>query len=272
MNAPAGGGFFPNFMSKLPFGMSDRSNVPAVTPPANPNFPSKTALDPKNGSTDPKNTPNQGNNEPEPGKGQQQGSSMDNFTDLFKLDTDAKGNVITPVDPLAGSVLNVNPEKLREAASKMNFAGSVNPETAQKALSGDVNAFLEVINGVAQQAFLQSTQINAGVIDRAIGTHTQRLESALPDRIRSVQVKQTAPKHPSLSHPAALPVVEGLKMQVAAKNPHMSPEQVAATAENYFLQMAADITNVNQKTQQEAAPVKSEVNWMELLSPGSTSS
>jgi hypothetical protein len=284
MNSPAGSG---GFMNWLPFGRSNAStggvqmpnpNQGGAQQTGNPNFPSRTQLDQKNNTLDPNNPNNQtGNNEPgtdpnnnaDPTKGQG-GSSLDQFKDLFRIPTDDKGNPTLPADPMQGSVLAVNPEKLREAASKMNFLGSISQEQLQKAMSGqDPQAFMEVLNATAQSAFLQAMQVNAGVVETAIGKNNQRFEQALPDRIRNFQVQNAAPKHPALSHPAAQPMVDALKQNIARTNPHLTPDRVVEMAENYVIAMATDINNVNSANNKKNTPNNgtgsSDVDWMQLL-------
>jgi hypothetical protein len=96
-----------------------------------------------------------------------------------------------PTDPLAGPLLSVDPAKLREAAGKMNFASrDFAGTTCESNEWTRSQAFLQVLNAVGQGAFLQATQVNAGVVESAFGRHTQRMEEALPDRIRNVQIQQ----------------------------------------------------------------------------------
>jgi hypothetical protein len=272
-NGGSGGGF----MQWLPFGRSNVSNngVPAnQQPQGNPNFPSKTQLDPKNNTLDPNNANNQnGNNEPnnnpnnnpDPNKGVQ-GSQLDNFKDLFKVQVDDKGNPVTTTDPLAGPILNVDPQKLREAASKMNFVSGVPQELMQKVMAGnDPQALVELINLTSQQAFLQAMQVNAGVVENALTKHTARIETALPDRIRNFQIQNTAPKNPVLSHPAVAPVLDGLKRTIASANPHLSPEKVAEHAENYVTAMATDLMGANNPTGSNKQQSTQETDWNALL-------
>lgn len=269
-----GGGFFSGI--KLPFGMSNANPAPMVPNP-NPAFPAKNQLDPKNNTLDPNNVNRQAgdsgepnadpNNNADPNKGAP-GSQLDSFKDLFTVPTDDKGQPQLPTDPMAGPLLAVNAEKLREAAGKMNFTAGVAPELLQKAMSGqDPQAFMDVLNTVAQGAFLQAMTVNAGVVETAFSRHSQRIDQALPGRIRSVQIGQSAPKHPALSHPAAAPMVAALKSQIASTNPHLTPEQVAEKAEGYVIAMASDITTHNtQQSNQNQNGSKQETDWIGLLS------
>lgn len=267
-NGGSSGGFLANMGIKLPFGMS---NVSSHQQEKNPNFPSKDQLDQKNNNakvdaqgnpiTDVNNNPD---NNADPNKGTQ-GSQLDNFKDIFTIPTDKDGKPIVAVDPFATPITNVDPAKLREAASKMNFAAGITAETVTKAMQ-DPAAFLQLINTVGQQSFAAALQATTGITERSINDNNQRFEQALPDRIRSQQIAQTASKHPALSHPAAAPMVAALKSQIAATNPHLSPEQVASKAEGYVIAMASDINNVNTQQQQEQnrSNVK-EVDWTALL-------
>lgn len=270
-----------NFLGfNLPFGSSNKSNP--TNQPTNPNFPSRAQLDPAN-ANDPNNPSNKaananGNNEPnldpnnnaDPNKGAK-GSSLDEFKDLFKLPTDAEGNTVSHTDPMAEPLLKVDPAQLQTAARKMNFAQGVNQESVQKALGGDVGAFMEVLNSVAQNGFAAAMQANAGVVETAFTKHNQRFDSVLPDRIRDTQINQAQPTHRALAHPAAAPMVAALKSSIARTNPHLPPAKVAEMAENYVIAMANDINAVNtqqdQSNQQRNNQTK-EVDWMAMLNPG----
>lgn len=265
------------FGLNLPFGMSNQSN-PNPNPVVNgnnnntqnnPNFPAKSALDQKNATLDPNATPNAG--QPDPalfnpdGTPKSPGSQLDNFKDMFTLPVGADGKPIITTDPLAAPVLQPDAKKLREAASKMNFTAGVSQELLQKAMSGqDPQAFMELLNTVAQNGFFTALQANAGVVQSALSTHTSRLDQALPDRIRNIQIGQVGTKHPALSHPAAVPMVAALKSQIAATNPHLSPEKVAEHAENYIIAMATDMNTSTQKEVNAKNP-KNETDWMALL-------
>lgn len=264
MNAPAGNGFFANIASKFPFGQSDQSNP--VVQPANPNFPSKTALDPKNNNqqvqgtpaTDPNLDPN---NNADPNKGAS-GSQLDNFKDLFTIPKDKDGKPIQPqADPFAEPLFKIDPAALQAAASKANFTAGITQEQLQAA-QADPQAMLQLMNKVAQNGFLGAVQSLTGVVENAVTRNNERFEKALPDRIRATQINQAQSKHPALSHPAAKPIVEALKLQVAATNPHLTPEQVAAHAENYVISLSKDVNTHDLQLEAANKPKQpGEVDW-----------
>jgi hypothetical protein len=258
-----------NFLGfNLPFGASNVNNPTAK--PANPNFPASSQLDPKNTGADPKNVQADPNSDPskdpannaDPNKGAQ-GSQLDSFTDFFKVPTDDKGQPISHTNPLAEPLLAVDPAKLKAAAAKMNFAAGIDPEVLKNAMSGqDPQAFMTVLNTVAQNGFAAAMQANAGVVETAFSKHTQRFEAALPERIRSTQISQTQTKHSALSHPAAAPMVAAMKAQIASTNPTLSPDRVAEMAENYFISLANDMNKVNDAANSaNKKPAPGEVDW-----------
>ncbi len=121
---------------------------------------------------------------------------------------------------------------------------------------------LQLMNTVAQNGFLGAVQSLTGVVEQAVSKNNQRMESVLPDRIRATQIKNAETKHPALSHPAAAPVVSMLKQQIAAKNPHLSPDKVVEHAESYFLNMSEAISGHNtQQVQANKPKDPSEVDW-----------
>jgi hypothetical protein len=263
-----------NFLGfQLPFGTAQRSN-----PTPAPGFPSTTQLQQQN-AQDPNNPQNAAakaasegtgepvtdpNNNADPTKGTQ-GSSLDEFKDLFKLPTDDKGNVISHTNPLSEPLLKVDPAQLQAAAKKMNFAAGINPEAVQKALSGDVSSFMEVLNSVAQNGFTAAMQANAGVVETAFTKNNQRYDQALPARIRETQINQAQTKHPALSHPAAAPMVAALKSSIAQTNPHLPPDRVAEMAERYVIAMATDINSTNQQQTNQQPSSKQETDWAAML-------
>jgi len=284
MNAASGGGFG-NFIAHNIFG---RSNQPTGVNPAggaggsvvDPSKPppgyqtGNTQLNPQNNNSQIQNgntgaadlKPGDPNNNADPNKGAQ-GSQLDNFKDIFKLPTDDKGQPLGNTDPLAQPIMQFDAAKLKEAASKMNFAQGIDAELLQKAMSGqDPQAFMQVLNTVAQTGFTSAISVTSKMAETAIATNNQRFEQALPDRIRTTQINQAQPKHPALAHPAAAPMVSALKMQIAQTNPHLPPDRVAEMAENYVIAMATDINTVNTQTETKTKNKNSsEPDWGALL-------
>ena len=260
-----------NFLTNFVFG---RPPAPPAAPQPNGYQTGQQQLNPQN-NNNPANTananagqnepPNNSENNADPNKGVQ-GSQLDNFKDIFKIPTDDKGQPTVPnTNPLADPIMSVDPQKLREAAGKMDFTRGLEPELLQKAMSGqDPQAFMQVLNSVAQNGFSTALAATATMQNQALSTYHTRLDGTLASRVRDVQISQAAPKNPALAHPSAQPVLSAIRQSVAQANPHLSPEKVAETAENYFVAMAADMQAANEKSQPQTKSA-GETDWMALL-------
>lgn len=265
-------GFFPGGMN-----IFGRSNANNAGTPAAPGYETRQQqMEPKNptpGTPNPQgqdgapgttgNNPDNTANNPRP-----PGSSLDQYADLFKMQVDDKGQPIQPpADPLAQPIINMDPAKLQEAASRMNFLAGVSPELLQKAQSGqDPNAFMEVLNAATRNAFTGATTALSKVVEESIRKNNERYDQALPDRVRSLQINQSQAKHPALNHPAAAPMVNALKHQIATANSHLSPDQVTQMAENYFISLSADISTHDKRTNPATSKQNAEPDWSSLLS------
>lgn len=258
------------------FGRSNESQTGSVmqgTPPQQPQQKqvqtSQQQLQPQNNNQQPNpaggtGAPGSGSgadNNADPTKGQ--GSPLDTFKDIFtiKQNVDANGNPVQVVDPLSQPLVNPDPEQMKAAVAKMNFAGSVTPELAQKALQGDVQSLMQMLNSVGQNAFLAAMSAQGPIINSAFRTNNERFSAALPDHVRNVQIKQAVPENPVLKHAAAAPILEAVKAQVAATNPSLSPTEVARHAENYFNVLAQDMVNNDPSRPKPSTALPANQDW-----------
>lgn len=162
---------------------------------------------------------------------------MDAYANLFtpKAQDPKAPKQPTMADPILGTL---DPVAFRQQVSTANFASNIPQEQMQKALSGDVQAFSDVINSAAREAFTAAAQLSHGLIEQGVRTGAERLNSGLDSRIRNFQVKSQNTNNEALNHPAVAPMLNAVKMQIASSNPNLSADQVQQQAEQYFSQMA----------------------------------
>lgn len=179
---------------------------------------------------------------PDGGKhGLDQPMTLDSFKDLFapkQADPNAK-TAPTLGDPLLGPI---DPAKFQETVKTANFTSGLDPAMAQKALSGDTQALMDLINGAAQNAFMASATMSHNLSETAARTAALRLDSGLDGRIRNNAIRSHNPTHPVLQHEAVAPVLGAIKAQIANQNPQLSAAEVAQRAEQYFVNVAEAIT------------------------------
>jgi len=162
---------------------------------------------------------------------------LDAYSNLFTPKQQPQGaqKIPTISDPILGTL---DPVAFRQQVSTANFASSIPQEQMQKALSGDVQAFSDVINSAAREAFTAAAQLSHGLVEQGVRTGAERLNSGLDSRIRNFQVKSQNTTNEALTHPAVAPMLNAVKMQIASSNPNLSADQVQQQAEQYFSQMA----------------------------------
>ena len=163
---------------------------------------------------------------------------LDQMAGLWKNDPTKQ----PPADPLKGPILNPDTTKIAEAASRMDFLKNVPKELLARVNSGnDPAALAELVNVVAQQTLSTATQISAATTEQGLQRNNQRIEQALPDRIKQVQLDTIAVENPALAHAASLPMLKMMRAQIAAQNPHLTPEAINRQAESMLVQHATAV-------------------------------
>lgn len=164
---------------------------------------------------------------------------LDDMAALWQ--TDPKST--PPVDPLSTPLFNTDPAKIAAAASKIDFASQVPPEMMAKAMSGtDPNAFMQVMNFMVQRGLATATQLNAATIEHATSRNNARIETALPDRFKRMQLDAMQADHPILQHSASQPFLQLLRSQIQMKEPGLSAAQINAKAESALIGFAGQVS------------------------------
>jgi hypothetical protein len=184
--------------------------------------------------------------DPDPSKQAQpapssQQTPLDEFIKLFENDPTKKDEP-NPDSPDA-PIFNIDPAKLAEETKKINF---INPEELQdlasKALGGDTQAFMQVLNGVAQAAYAKSAQFSGMLSERATKTGMERLTKTLPNQVRDVQSRnELEGLNPVFKHPAVQPLVEPLRQQFQQRNPGASSKEIASMVDRYLVGISKEL-------------------------------
>src|SRR5574341_309566 len=175
-------------------------------------------------------------------KGSEQGSPLDGFADIFKIDP----NAAPQQDPLSQKLLELDPKKLGESVSKMDFTRNLNQELVQKALQGDSQAFGQVLNSAFQGAFAASTQMMVGLMKQAITKNNGRFNSVLEGRFRDFQINSSNSNNKVLNHPSVKPVLAAIRQQIANSpvGKNLSASEIQQKAEEYFMATADALTSL----------------------------
>lgn len=185
------------------------------------------------------------------------GSPMDAFTQLWQTPADSQGNASTnPLD-----AFNFDPSKVIEGSRKLNFGAGVSQEQVTKALGGDAGSLMQLINTVAQNAFAQSVQFNAGMMRHGVEGFGADLERRLPDMFRQYSTEAQLNSNPLAQHPATQPLLKALSTQFTAQYPMASAQEIQQYVQEYFNGIVSMIKQPDAE-QTPTGPV--EINWEQL--------
>jgi hypothetical protein len=158
-------------------------------------------------------------------------SPMAGFEKLWQNDDTNKGAAPVPL-------FDIDPAKLNEAVKTADFTRQLPPEIIQKALSGDKEAFVAAMNGVAQQAFSHQTMATTKLIEQALDKRDAELGNKIPDLVRNANISENLADSPLFQNEATRPLMESLQAQLAIKYPKATSAQIAEQARSYIANFA----------------------------------
>lgn len=198
-------------------------------------------------------------------------SPLAQFSELWKT---APGSTNQP--PQLAPTITLDPVKLQEAASRLNFTQHLDPALLTRATSGDIPALLEVINKAGQLGFVQATAASGELINSSFSRAQGTLQSTiLPSAIRQANLTDAVQAvNPAFTNPAAQPMLAMLTNQLAVQYPTSAPQEIARMAQEYLTGFATLVVNgsggqiVQQGQQgQQGQQVRSqETDWAKFFS------
>lgn len=227
---------------------SNQTTQPGNTAPANTN------TDPAAGITSPANSDN---------GVQQQGSALDRMQDFWKTDDTSK-----PTGPQP--VFNLTPEKLSEIAMATDFSKQLPAEMIQKAQSGDPTAMAALLNTSAQLGFKASLDATTKMINAAFAQREESFKNDVLPNLVNQHFKSAAIEeaNPIFKHPAAEPMLKGLRQQILSKFPNASASEVSQLAGEMLQEFASSIssgTSIPGGNKNTKKPNDGEVDWATFL-------
>lgn len=193
---------------------------------------------------------------------QQQQNPLDNFMNLLTPKQQQGQQQQTP----QGIFSDVPADQIQAQIKQANFVNGLDQAKVQQALSGDANAFMEVLNSVAQNAFAANMNLTRGMVEHGVTIGTQRLEGSLDSHFRNYQLKQQTPStdNAALQHPVGKAFLGSISQQIANANPQMSAAEVAKAAEQNFLEFAKMLAP-QQQPDSQGQQQKPQTDWLQYL-------
>lgn len=133
--------------------------------------------------------------------------------------------------------LVIDKDKVKEFIATKTFMDN-NPDQqalVAKALSGDVQAFMQVLDSFGRSLYMDATLNNTHVAERIARTGVERLRSSIPQQMRTLaSTDKLAELNPIFSNPAIKPLADAMKAQFETKHPSATPVQIAEMTVKYF--------------------------------------
>lgn len=159
----------------------------------------------------------------------------------------------------------ITPEKMMEAASKVDFTKVLTPEELTKVQAGGEEAqkiLINVINKVSQAAYGQSAVVAKKLVDSAVEKEREAFLSSLPSLIKKHAVTDPA-EDPALQNPAIAPVVAAIKTQLLEKYPKADKAWINKQV-GELMKGAAEMY-VPQQKNSDAAKAEDQIDWDEWI-------
>lgn len=173
-------------------------------------------------------------------------------------------------DP-AAPVTSLDPAKLQEIVSKVDFSKSLNQENLAKIAAGGEEAtaaFASSMNEVAQQVLIQATLAANKMTEQAVSAAVEAQNAKIPELIRSATTSAALIKaNPLFQDPAIKPVIDAVKSQLAEKNPTATPDQLTEMAQNFVSVMGEQLAPKKPSTESNVLgqPPQDATDWNKFL-------
>lgn len=150
----------------------------------------------------------------------------------------------------------LTPEKMLEAAGKVDFKRVLDQDSLKKiAAGGDeaMAALAELLNKTAQTVYGQSTVVAQKLIESQVSKAREEFTAQLPSLVKKQTMQESLlTENPAFKKPSVAPVVTAIQNQLAAKYPNATASELNAMAKDY-LKAAAEDFNPTPKKEPTAA-------------------
>lgn len=173
-------------------------------------------------------------------------------------------------------------------AKNIDFSRVLNRDQVTKALGGDADSFMAVINSAVQAATAASMRAAHQMNTKSSKDTQASILSSLPSEFRKISLLDTKSSNEALNHPAARPLVDSVRVQMALKYPDATTEELQEKAEQYVSAVFGEVSkgatksksgknatqsntdggqNFDVRNDQIQKQRAGEFNWDEYLSP-----
>lgn len=167
---------------------------------------------------------------------------------------------------VAAPDFSLDPKVLGEVSRKMDFTKGVNPETLQKATTGDVSALMDIIKTVGQNSYRAAIEHSTALTDTHLKTRGEFESKRLEAGVNKKLTESALSNAPNYNHPVVKAELNRIAGQFAAANPDASPQQVAEAAQKYLMDLHSALNPSAGKPGSKEPKGEEEMDWTKYLS------
>lgn len=189
------------------------------------------------------------------GNNNTQSQQAENPLDSFKGMFDNKGT-----DGDKAPSFSLPQDILDKVSSSQNFLAGVNEELIQKAMSGDAKSFLDVINAATQNSYKSSLSHMSALSDQFMNSRLEHEGKSFGSKVKQeLTTSELSANVPGFNHPVVKAQLSEVAKSLAKQHPDATPQEIAAKAKDYIIQMA---NAINPQTKSDADNEKaSSTDW-----------
>lgn len=161
---------------------------------------------------------------------------------------------------------NLDPAELQKISGKLSFTNGIDPELAQKAVQGDMQAFMDVMNSVARNAYMTSIQHGGALTDKFVGARTEYERKGISSEV-SKQLIHNSIQVPNANHPVVKAELKRIAEMMHKQSPDASPGEIAQRAQEYFIQLSEAMGGGSTQAEQQQKQAPAEVDWDKWFDP-----
>lgn len=144
----------------------------------------------------------------------------------------------------APQIFDVNADALSQLAGKMNFVPDTPEvaELAQKALGGDSQALMQLLNSTGQALFAQNAKMMGQLINGAAAPIIDSARGAIAPQMRAQEVTaRLAAMNAAYTQPALKASIDGYVARAMQAQPNASAEFIAKQTDEYMRALSATL-------------------------------
>lgn len=168
-------------------------------------------------------------------------STMDSFKDLWN-NAPIEGETATEDPADLTSLFTIDPKKIGESVSTIDFTESLPPDLLEKVSAGGdeaVKALLSSFNSFGRDVFSKAMLANGMLVKQAFSKAQGKIDARTSNNFRSLKVsEELTSTNPLLKDPSVVPIVSAIRKQLESKYPDASAADIQAQTEKYLVNFA----------------------------------